>query len=360
MEDEQSELKPLTASTSSKDLAQKQTMAISLDNPQEPETVGDVPNRPLKKKPNRTLLFIRNRANASNVSAVVVGMILIGLTLHRLISIYMTHRRWINAPITYMPRECPAPEYETMPVDADVGKICITTLTDSKSKSRLQRFIRWRNFDGIIDLTWANKQKYAEKHDYFLYDGSGLINTSRPPAWTKVIAMQHMLEDERCDWVMWMDADTVIMNSDIRMESFFPMDPTKDMIVGSDNGWGWNSGVFVFRNTAWSKQFLDDWWNMKSFVRPPGMSLSGDNAALKALLHNMEDMDEHVLVPPRCTLNSFAKFLTASESIAALDSLDEQEWYMSENYYHSGDFIAHTPGYDNKEECLTLLLEEAS
>jgi galactosyl transferase GMA12/MNN10 family len=157
---------------------------------------------------------------------------------------------------------------------------------------------------------------------------------------------------------MWTDADTVIMNSEIRIEDFLPADNTKDMLVASDKGGGYNSGVFFFRNTAWSKQILDDWWNMKDFVRPPGFSLSGDNAALKVLLANMKDFDEHVLSPPRCTFNSFAKFLTLGQSLEIMDHLQEQEWYLDAEHYHKGDFIAHTPGVDNKAECLKLLLQE--
>lgn len=157
---------------------------------------------------------------------------------------------------------------------------------------------------------------------------------------------------------MWTDADTVIMNSDITVQSFLT---EKDFIVASDNTYGFNSGVFVVQNTQWGKQFLQGWWDMKSFVRPPGMSLSGDNAALKAMLTNLPDKEfaEHVAVPPRCTINSFAKFLTVGESDKVMATLEDQEWYMDERYYHKGDFLAHTPGYDNKNECIRALLEEA-
>ena len=219
--------------------------------------------------------------------------------------------------------------------------------------------MRWRNFDGILDLTWQNKQDYANKHGYFLFDGSDHMDPSRPPAWSKIKAVKYLLDYEHCDWVMWTDADTVIMNSEVRIDDFLPADSTKDMLVGSDKGGGYNSGVFLFRNTEWSKQFLDKWWSMTDFVRPPGLSLSGDNSAMKALLGNMVDFDDHVLSPPRCTFNSFAKFLTLGQSLQIMDHLTEQEWYLDSEHYHKGDFIAHTPGVDNKAECLKLLLQEA-
>lgn len=313
-----------------------------------------------RSKPNRTLLYLRTRFDARHSVALGFSVVLTVLLVHRLVSLYMSHRRWINAPITYMPRQCDGPNYATILHPEEAGKICITTLTDAKRGSSLQRFLRWRNFDGILEMTWQNKYDFAQKHSYYLYDGSDLIDTSRPPAWSKIKAVQHLLENEQCEWVMWADADTVIMSSDNRIEDFLPADPTKDLLIGSDKGGGYNSGVFVVRNTAWSKRFLQQWWNMKSFVNPPGLSLSGDNYALKALLRDMVDFDAHVLSPARCTFNSFAKFLALSESATVMDALDEQPWYQSQDYYHKGDFLAHVPGYDNKEHCLRLLLQEAT
>ena len=344
-------------------------MAISMENPQDPgnaavvqrdierELIKHESSLPLKRKPSRTLLYLRNRANTSNVTIMALSLLLSVLLFHRMFSLYMSHRRWINAPITYIERTCQSPQYETLQDDS--VSICITTLTDSKSTSRFQRFMRWRNFDGILELTWQNKIDYAKKHAYFLYDGSDQIDTSRPPAWSKILAVSHLLEEDHCDWVMWTDADTVIMNSDQRIQDFLPADPTKHLLVGSDNGGGYNSGVFLLRNTEWSKKFLQDWWNMRSFVRPPGMALSGDNNAMKALLKDLPDFDQNVLSPARCTFNSFAKFLTLSEQMDVITNLDSQPWYYSEDYYHKGDFLAHTPGYDNKGDCLRLLLQEA-
>lgn len=342
-------------------------MVISMGNPQDPGNVAfDETNieqmkhessYPRKRKPNRTLLYLRNRAKGNNVTTIVLSSLLAILLIHRLLSLYMSHRRWINAPITYMERPCQSPQYETLKKAS--SSICITTLTDSKSTSILQRLLRWRNFDGIKELTWQNKMDYAVKHGYRLFDGSDLIDSSRPPAWSKILAVSHLLHQDQCDWVMWTDADTVIMNSDRRIEDFLPADPTKHLLVVNDKGGGYNSGVFLLRNSEWSRQFLQDWWDMRSFVRPPGVSLSGDNNAMKALLRDMPDFHQHVLAPARCTFNSFAHFLRLSEQMSVIRELDSQPWYNSQDFYHKGDFLVHTPGYDNKADCLRLLLREA-
>lgn len=335
-------------------------------NPQDPEFVSikheSFSNKRVRRKPNRVILYIRYRARwaIANASALLVGFVLISLSVHRVFSLYMTHRKWVNAPITYMNRECPALGYDPLSSERP-GKICITTLTDHKSQSYFQRFLRWRNFDGILDLTWQNKKDYAKLYGYHLFDASHLIDTSRPPAWSKIKAVSHLLGPSMaCDWVLWTDADTVIMNSDVRIENILPEDASKDLLVASDKGGGYNSGVFLFRNSEWSLRILQEWWEMTEFVQPPGLALSGDNAAMKSLLRDMKDFEEHVLVPPRCTFNSFAKFLTLGESVRLdMDHLEEMDWYLDSEHYHKGDFIAHTPGVDNKAEALQLLLREA-
>ena len=343
-------------------------MTVEL-NPQDAESLlvkGNKKNMTRNRKPSFWYMWARN--NIQRPALLLILTFCISIAVHRLISLFMTHKKWANAPITYMHRTCPSPDYPVLQTDSNPNDnnnksptICLTTLTDQKSTSSYQRFMRWRNYDGIIEMTWANKYEYTQLHGYTLFDGSHLIDPSRPPAWSKITVVQHLLQQNLCDWVMWMDADTIIMNDKIPVSSFLPQDTTHDFLVVDDKGGGYNSGVFLFRNTEWSKKFLDRWWNMKRFVRPAGLSLSGDNAALKYILAEMEtntkDFHDHVLAPPRCTFNSFGVFLTKRQSYSIMDTITEESWYLSLGHYHKGDFIAHVPGMDNKAECLRMLLE---
>lgn len=347
----------------------------------------------LKKQIRGTLLHFRYRANARNISLLLIGLmfltilvkmpvkILVKRLVHRLEIHHKAHLKWLHAPITYLQRTCPKPAYATMNSKSNLEtatppdpSICFTTLTDTQSDSWYQRLMRVRDFDDILELTWENKLKYTLKHkNYHLWDGSPLIDASRPPAWSKIHAIRYLLDrslfqlpphqqpNYHCDWVVWADADTVIMNSQRSVEDFLPLDSSIDLIVGTDKRYGWNAGVFVFRNSAWSQQFLEKWWNMKSHVKASGDTLSGDNHAMSDLLESLpkEEFSKKVAIPARCTLNSFAKFFSFSDLKAVTQTLEQQDWYMSEDWYHKGDFIAHTPGYDNKAACIRLLLQEA-
>ena len=157
-----------------------------------------------------------------------------------------------------------------------------------------------------------------------------------------------------------MDADTVIMNSEISLQDFLPSGNQYDFLLTKDDGGGYSAGAWIIRNSEWSLQVLESWWNLKSYVKPAGLARSGDNDALKALLHGMHDtFDQHCLVLARCTFNSFAKFVSPNEYDKVNPYLEQQSWYLSPDAYHKGDFVAHVAGIDNKRATLQMLLDMA-
>ncbi|KAL7566937.1 hypothetical protein ACA910_008658 [Epithemia clementina (nom. ined.)] len=290
----------------------------------------------------------------------LVTALVIAVLVHRLLSNHQAQKKWRLAPIAFIERQCPRPTYATLGQDANPKpKICLTTLTDEKAKAWKTRLMGWRNFDGVLQLTWENKARYVARHGYFLFDGSDLLDKSRPPSWSKILAVKRLLIEEECTWVLWLDADAVIMNSDKKIEDFLPADPTKHLLLSADDGGGYNAGVWLVHNSDWSLQFLEEWWNMKSFVKPTGLAKSGDNDALKYKLKHMEAFDEHILAPPRCTFNSFVKCLEPREHDRISLHVKEADWYMNDAFYHKGDFVAHVAGVDSKVQIIRNLLEEA-
>lgn len=266
---------------------------------------------------------------------------------------------WTEAPIHEMRRECPPVSYPTNP--QQIVNICMTTLTDRQSTSTWQRALRCRDFDDVHTLD--NHRAYAQKHGYRILDASSLIDTSRPPAWSKIKAVQQLLQDDQhCDWVFWLDADMVVMNSSVSVESFLPDltdEPSMDLLVTYDRRLTANSGSWLIRNTPWSMEFLERWWELKTWVRSPGLSLSGDNAAFGHLVGEIwvSDQAHHIQKVPRCTFNSFAVFLPEGTDTS---HSDKEEWWMSENFYHKGDFVAHASGIDQKAAAVAMLLERAT
>ena len=267
-----------------------------------------------------------------------------------------------------------------------------------------------RDFHSVATRTWPNQQRYAQRHGYTARENSALLDPSRPPAWSKIRAVQFMLDlvvvvpvlesssnepdsasasgrnaaaqrHYHCDWVLWLDADVVIMNSSIPLESLIPVDPNIHLIVTADRRFTANSGVWLLRNSAWSRQFLQDWWELRSYVRPKGLSLSGDNDAFGHLVRqrlqlpeeswtavqaaDAAQIDPHIRMPARCNLNSFGVFVTniqESDPVIPMDKSEKKlpEWYQSDLFYHAGDFIAHASGIDQKSLGVELLLQRAT
>ena len=299
----------------------------------------------------------------SSPTRIVSIVLLFTVAIHRLLSLHQAQKKWSLAPIASIPRECPRPQYKVLGSSSIVEpkpKICLTTLTDEKQKSWMTRIFGWRNFDGILELTWQNKVSYAAKHGYHVFDESDQLDKSRPPSWSKIRAVKRLLLEEKCSWVFWLDADAVIMNSEKRIEDILPADPTKHFLFSEDDGGGYNAGVWLVHNSDWALRFLHEWWDMKSFVKPIGLAKSGDNDALKYKVSHMKgEESQHILAPPRCSFNSFVKFLEPSKLATISKHVEKQDWYMSEAFFHKGDFIAHVAGVDSKVHAIRILLKQA-
>jgi galactosyl transferase GMA12/MNN10 family len=306
---------------------------------------------------------------------------------------------WKEGAAHTMHRECPKVPYLTklstkMLYTISKREICLVTLSDSalvsnstsggaSKQSWWHRLIRCRNFDAVAKLTWPNHKEYARKQGYTIRDQSRLLDPSRPPAWSKIRAVQAMMNEPfKCEWVLWLDADVVIMDSYRLVESLIPHDATSsdiDLIVTTDRRFTANSGVWLMRNSAWSRQFLEDWWNSKSFVRPNGLSLSGDNDAFGHLIRErlglstvdvptalqlstaIEATKSPIRFIARCNMNSFGVFVpkTSSRSRTNTTNIQQEEWYLSDQWYHDGDFIAHASGVDQKAAAVQMLLKRA-
>jgi len=314
--------------------------------------------------------------------------------------------------------------------DKEKKNICITSLTDEQSPSHWQRLIRCRDFDDVSGITFNITARYSNKHNYRFYDLSHLIDPSRPPAWSKILAVQYLLrltttatnEEEQkatitnngtagstttarqqadvhtnsndnhrvCDWVLWLDADVLIMNSSVPLEAFLPADDVEvdvdahgdnnddhkiHLVVTHDKKFVANSGAWLIRNDPWSYSFLQRWWDMKTWVRRSGFSLSGDNAAFGHLVQNEllqmrtatttessgdssgrtgrrvpEQQQPKIAMPARCNFNSFGVYMTQNQydqllldndnSGAAKEGgdsdflLKQQEWYQQPDQFY--------------------------
>jgi len=138
------------------------------------------------------------------------------------------------------------------------------------------------NLQNVANITLPNKDLYVKKHGYdFKYYKGRLSN--RHPGWDKIKLLKEIATNSDYDYLVWMDNDTYITNTDLRLDFICNTNHNKNLIIASedthreiknlDPSFDYNqlhnlrivnTGVMIFKNNEWFINFLDEVWNTKS------------------------------------------------------------------------------------------------
>jgi hypothetical protein len=120
--------------------------------------------------------------------------------------------------------------------------------------------------DYLLQLQLANKADWARLHGYELHQMAETRDPhTRPGAWQKVALLRHALATiprSRAEWLMWVDMDIIIndVNTTLPLDWYGKKDLVMwgmpDKIAAGDVA-GMNSGVFLLRNSDWSRALMD-------------------------------------------------------------------------------------------------------
>jgi len=170
----------------------------------------------------------------------------------------------------------------------------------------------------------ANKEKYAKKHGYDIIIYHDLLDTVRPAPWSKIKAIQNHLADY--DWVYWSDADSLIMNTDIKLESF--IEDNVDLVISKECFYEYlNTGSFLIKNTEWSHELLRRIYALEPYTQ----FQFWEQCALKHLLEIDASLWSHLKVVHQRVLNSNLDFTPRLDG-----------------WYQEGDFVIHFFGTCDK------------
>src|SRR5262249_6806351 len=105
---------------------------------------------------------------------------------------------------------------------------------------------------------------YARRHGYDLMTDVPMA-FDRPHSWLKVPLLQQILE--RYDFVLWLDADAIIVDAEVDIETVVPRDAFQAFVV-MDNGAGAGPclGVWALRSGDRSRRFLREVWAQEHLV----------------------------------------------------------------------------------------------
>jgi len=154
-----------------------------------------------------------------------------------------------------------------------------------------------------------NKRAYASFHGYdFHVNTRKTDNHTRPGAWEKIRLLQRL--SPFYDWIVWIDADTIICNTSVRLPDIFLHSLTNKIrepsIIFSRDINGINLGVFAIRGRdKWVFTLLELAWKQRQFIQ----HVWWEQAAVNWVLYEarlMPHPEEHVGITPQATLNAYA------------------------------------------------------
>lgn len=116
------------------------------------------------------------------------------------------------------------------------------------------------------DVAVAINRAYADRHGYALIveEARGPMDRSKS-MWTKVGRIRKHLPSYEA--VMWIDCDAVFNPARHGTSLDWLLASPEDALVCRDApplDRGVNTGVLFFKNTPWSRDFLDRWWAMRA------------------------------------------------------------------------------------------------
>jgi hypothetical protein len=155
---------------------------------------------------------------------------------------------------------------------------------------------------GVGQFTAQALRDYARRQGYRFVYHDRLIDRSRHPSWNKILAVRNALVEQQAGWVMWVDADAMVMNHRIRAESLIPSG--RDLVLASDAN-GLVAGIFMIRHCPWSLKFLDTVAFLGDVSQDPdGFGPKWEQNTMKHILRHFVGFAEHAALLPQRRLNS--------------------------------------------------------
>lgn len=189
---------------------------------------------------------------------------------------------------------------------------------------------------------YDNINKYCALHGYHLHvDYADKFSNGKPPQWRKIEAAMEVLPNY--DWVFFLDADCLIMNSDIKLESF--LDTTDSFLVPSHYLPAIDTPITTIEGTTniISSQFFvkndeEGWRILKAIWEGTNNNFDYEGRRIRELINEQK---YNIGIVEERRLNTF--WLVNNPFML---------WKIpkfNDNVWKQGDFIVHVTGYKINE-----------
>jgi hypothetical protein len=180
-----------------------------------------------------------------------------------------------------------------------------------------------------------NLTAYVQKYNYGLVIYNDVFNQNVSPCWNKIAAIRKNLQSHQ--YIVWFDADAIVNNFDIRIDSFINKYPDVDLIACLDiykEKECINSGVMIIKNTSWSNNLFKRVWDS-----PIPHGHNDQNVIFYTIVQDLYPNATQTLKN-----NSFCFTLTHTHTHPKVKILEENAFNTNIQSYRPGDFILHLMG----------------
>ena len=179
------------------------------------------------------------------------------------------------------------------------------------------------NMAEIGRLTANRMREFAIRHAHNFVCFESLLDPDLHPSWNKLLAIRQVFQSNCPDWVLWIDADAIILNLDTQLEKL--LDDRYDILFGSDFN-GLCAGVMLLKHSEWTLRFLDVVLFLGDIGSDPdGFGYKAEQNAFKQLVHSFPSIGSHVKLLEQRKMNSYLQDYGNDDFILHLHSLPTNE-----------------------------------
>jgi len=196
-----------------------------------------------------------------------------------------------------------------------------------------------------------NIRKYCQLHGYDLHiDYQEKFSNGKPAQWQKIRAARGLLDTHKYDWIFYLDTDCLIMNPNIKLESFIdddcsfivPKHSIKAVDTPTSEGNIISSQFFV-RNDECGIDILDEIWLAQDNDKVEEFDYEGRQ--IRMIINDGKYGTRIKLIEEK-RLNTFW-YVNNPFMVFSFRGINDNIWQQ-------GNFIVHVTGYKTEERVRIL------
>jgi hypothetical protein len=167
-----------------------------------------------------------------------------------------------------------------------------------------------------------------------LSDNTGDDFNPQDRRWNKIKSIPNALTGwaVNCSYIVFMDADLIILSDTFDVQSIINNNSQADLIMSADTLDSANTGFMIVRNTPWSIDFFSRWWDMRHTA-----NTFCDQHVLNRLVAELKDTQY-------CTRNTSVCMSDFSRHISILDHKALNSQWPAIEHFAPTDQVLHLMG----------------